>query len=418
MAKGSVIVNGVKFEDNAASIMADDTLKTPAFLDDGMTVKVKGVVNSDRLTGTAEKIKVSNEVRGAITSKGVDSLLVLGQTVFVDGATLFKNVSGFDALQPGDVVEVHGQRDAAGDIRAVRVELVGAGLVDEVKGPVSEKDLVPSTFKIGGLLISYDANTVIVPAGASFANGDVVEVHLGAGNVATRIEVEDEFEPAEGQEFEVEGFISGFGGHPGTFMVGAQQVQTLESTRFRSGISDDLADNMKVEAEGHLVGDILVADQIKFKATVRIESNVESESGAAKPTSFSLLGKTVMIATTTELNNVSLPIASGAGLKIRGFMNLDGSITATKIQSANAVDPDRHILRGPVSSFDAAARTMVIAGLAVNAAGVSANEVKDSNENIISMDQFFASLTPDRTVVKTRGSFAAGTITANQIELE
>jgi hypothetical protein len=99
-------------------------------------------------------------------------------------------------------------------------------------------------------------------------------------------------------------------------------------------------------------------------------------------------------------------------------MNLDGSITATKIQSANAVDPDRHILRGPVSSFDAAARTMVIAGLAVNAAGVSANEVKDSNENIISMDQFFASLTPDRTVVKTRGSFAAGTITANQIELE
>jgi len=422
MIKGSVIVNGVRFEDNAAAISADDSAKLPAFLADGMTVKVKGTINSDGLTGTAEKIEVENEVRGPIASKGADSLVVLGQTVAVDGATVFANVSGFAALNAGDEVEVHGQRDLNNVIRATRVELLGAGAEDELKGVVSEKDVVPSTFKIGGLLITYDASTVIFPAGAPFGNGDVVEVHLGAGNVATRIEVEDledaDFDLAEGLEVEVEGFVSGFSGHPGSFLVSNQQVQTLSGTRFEGGIAADLANNMKVEAEGHMNGGILVAEKITFKDTVRMETNAETASGAAKPTSFAALGKTVMIATTTELNNVSLPIAAGAGVKVRGFLNTDGSITATRIDSTNAVDPDRHILQGPVSSFNAGARTMVILGITINASGVPANEIEDADDNLISMDQFFASLTAGRTIVKARGSFAGGAISANKIEIE
>ena len=48
MIKGSVIVNGVRFEDNAATIIADDDAQK--VLADGMTVKVKGTLNSDGLT--------------------------------------------------------------------------------------------------------------------------------------------------------------------------------------------------------------------------------------------------------------------------------------------------------------------------------------------------------------------------------
>jgi len=421
MAKGSVIVNGVRFEDSGAAISADDTAKLPAFLEDGMTVKVKGTINGDGLTGTAEKIEVENEVRGPISSKGADSLIVLGQTVVVDGATVFDNVANFAALNAGAEVEVHGQRDANNVIRATRVELLGAGAEDELKGVVSEKDVVPSTFKIGGLLISYDAATAILPAGATFGNGDIIEVHL-SGALATRIEVEDvedaDFDPAEGLEFEVEGFVSGFSGHPGSFLVNNQQVRTLSGTRFEGGIPADLANNMKVEAEGHMTGGILAAEKITFKDTVRMETNAETASGAAKPTSLAALGKTVVIATTTELNNISLPIAAGAGVKVRGFLNDDGSITATRIDSTNAVNPDRHILQGPVSSFDNGARTMIILGITINAATVEADEIEDANDNLISLGQFFASLTVDRTIVKTRGAFAGGAISANKIEIE
>jgi len=57
-----------------------------------------------------------------------------------------------------------------------------------------------------------NGSTTIVPAGATIANGSLVEVHLTGGNTATRIEVEDaedvEFEPAEGEEVEVEGLVA------------------------------------------------------------------------------------------------------------------------------------------------------------------------------------------------------------------
>ena len=43
MAKGSVIVNGVRFEDTLANISIDDTPKTAADLRDGMVVKVLGL---------------------------------------------------------------------------------------------------------------------------------------------------------------------------------------------------------------------------------------------------------------------------------------------------------------------------------------------------------------------------------------
>jgi hypothetical protein len=104
MSKGSVIVNGVRFEDTAANIIADDTPKTAAFLADGMNVKVKGTVNPDGLTGTAESVEVVSEVRGAITLKGTDTVEVHGQTALIDGGTVLfpASVTSIASLtQPG-----------------------------------------------------------------------------------------------------------------------------------------------------------------------------------------------------------------------------------------------------------------------------------------------------------------------------
>src|SRR5262245_18627172 len=57
MAKGSVKVNGVEFVTTpSTTITADDNPKPETFLDDGMTVKVKGSRNADGVTGTAEKV--------------------------------------------------------------------------------------------------------------------------------------------------------------------------------------------------------------------------------------------------------------------------------------------------------------------------------------------------------------------------
>lgn len=423
MAKGSVIVNGIRFEDTAANIHPDDTNKVflPADLKDGMNVKVKGRINDDRLTGRADEIEVENEVRGSITALGADSFTVLGQTVFVDGGTVFANVANFAALIVGNAVEVHGQRDAAGSIRATRVELLtGPGaVVDELRGVVANKTLGPAgTFTIGGATFAYDALTVIVdlPGGPTFADGTLVEVHLDAGtNRANRIEIEDdedaEFEPAEGQEFEVEGFVTGLSGND--LFVNGQAVRLTGSTRFDAGLPADLVNDVRVEAEGHMVAGVLVADKITFKDSVRMETNAT----AASATSVTVFGKTVNITGTTVVSGIP---SVGAGLRIRAFLNNDNTtFTATRIDVLSGpVSASQHILQGTVGSFNATARTLVIFGLTVDASGVPAIEVQNDADQVITFDQFFGAITLNRTFVKARGSFSGSTLTANKIELE
>src|SRR5262245_16898429 len=80
MTKGSTIVNGVRFEDTTANISIDDTPKTAAALQNGMVVKVLGIVNDDGINGTAQRVNALVEVRGRPTSVDVaaQSLVLLG----------------------------------------------------------------------------------------------------------------------------------------------------------------------------------------------------------------------------------------------------------------------------------------------------------------------------------------------------
>src|SRR5512143_2353559 len=110
MTKGSIIVNGVRFDDTTASIDEDNVAIAPADLGDGMLVKVKGTVNADGITGTAEKVEVESEVRGAIVTRGTDTMTVNGQIVLVDGGTIIAGTATSAAdLTAGTIVEVHGE---------------------------------------------------------------------------------------------------------------------------------------------------------------------------------------------------------------------------------------------------------------------------------------------------------------------
>lgn len=435
---GSITVGGVKFEDTLANITADDTAKTPAFLQPGMTVKVKGQRNDDGVTGTATEIEVENEVRGTVTGKGADNFTVLGQTVFVDGGTVFADVANFAVLAVGQAVEVHGSRDSTGAIRATRVQLlIGPGVVDEVRGVVAGKDASPGpgTFTIGGATFTYDGGTVIV-GGTTFGNGNLVEIHLDAGtNRANRIELEDvednKFKPAQGQEFEVEGYVTLFTGTPGIFHVGGQDVQTTSSTRYEGGVSADLANDVKVEAEGHYQGTTLVADKIKFKDSVRFEANLEAVS--LSEGTVTVLGRTVQITSRTIQNPRDGSFQFGEGVRIRAFMNQDNiTFTATRIdEDSNTIAASDHVIQGLVISFDAppGPETVVLVkgtgGFTVDTSGVleanyQGDSADDSNDTSIGEAAFFNALKAGQTVVKAKGTWNAGTntLSAREVELE
>ena len=432
MKKGSVIVNGVEFTaGGGATIRIDDNPGRPETeLRDGMEVKVKGAINADKITGGYSSVETEPEVRGKIAGPGVDDFTVNGQQVFTDDRTVFEDRSiadvfskiAFAALAVNENVEIHGSRDASGRVHATRVERRHDARPDEVKGTIVTAP-TGTTFNLatagsGAITVNYGLSTQITPTGATLNLNDTIEVHgtFSAGIMtATRIDREDledvEFEPAEGQELEVEGFVSGFTASPGTFKVSSQTVQTTATTRFVGGVSTDLANGIEVEAEGHMTAGVLVADKIKFEENVRIEANAGASGSAG------VLGKTVVVTSTTELINLVniAAIAFGDGLRIRGFLNSDGvSFTATRVEKLGS-PVSKVVLQGPVAAKTAT--TVTIAGITVDLS--TASTFQDNNGvAIANLTQFLAKVTPGSTVVKAKGSFSSGTLTAEEAELE
>jgi hypothetical protein len=432
MKKGSVIVNGVTFAVSGAQITDSDVPIDEAQLQDGLMIKVRGRLNSDSVTGTAEKVKTASEVVGSITATGADSIFVLGQQIFIDSRTVFGNGLSIQALAVDQRVGVHGIWDQQGKLLATRIELPAAGgpppdsaIKGVVEAPFTPGNPPTLTFMLRGLTVVTTSETAVRPAGTTINLGDPVEVFAisslsGTTFTAGRIDREDledaEFEPQEGEHFEMEGFVSDFTALNADFTLGGITTRLTGTARFEGGIAADQVNNMRVEAEGRISGGILMADKIKFHDTVRIEANADAVGSA------DVLGKTVVITSRTDLANLAGGvggIALGQGLKVRGFANSDGSITATRIEElGNSVAANQIVIQGVVESFNVPAGTVAVLGITTNAA--EAAEVELDNQ-IITLDQFFSQLTVGKTVVKVRGLFSAGpppTLTADKVAIE
>ncbi len=449
MTKGSVIVNGVHFDDSAANIIIriDDRDGTRDELQNGMHVKVRGQINDDRINGVAQQVEVENEVRGTVQTHNSaavpPSFTVIGQTVFVDDLTVFANFSSptiapdaaVAALVSGaSIVEVHGLRDSVGNIHASRVELLGTNpLGDELRGTVKTGTLTSTTFTLQNgtaeVPVSYTSN-MISPATATLTSGALVEVHgsfNGTTFAATKIDVEDledaQFQHGAGEEFEVEGQVSGCGvNNPCTsFSVGTQLVQTNASTRFENGSAADLADNIRVEAEGHnFVGSTLIAEKIQFKRARVILTGVATVTGTIPGTgTLTVLGKTVQITSLTEIRQQTPGITNGEQVEVRGYVDSTGTIVAERVDD-NPSGGNKDIVQARVTNKVGNVLTFSI-GITANLTG--ATQFSDANEQpVANLAAFLALVTPapdpGGTLVKVKGTFSAGTIAVEEAELE
>ena len=378
MTRGSVIVNGVRYEDTTASISIDDTPKTAANLQDGMVVSVRGTASGS--SGTAQSVVAQSEVRGLVTAvfaaENPQRIVVLGQNVLIDDQTILSGItrpiSDVQLLPnpatPNVVVEVHGLRDTLGNIRATRVEadtglMGGDNTVDEIRGLVTNRnDATPELFNVGSQQVAEIPGVTVVVG--SFGDGSIVEVHCmvrpcvtGGIFQASLIEVEDFFgnRPANGQRFEVEGLISGFvvGGHPGNFFVAGVSVTTTASTHFEGGIAGDLLNNIKVEAEGTWNGTTLTASKIEFKrSVVRLQGFVTAQ--VANTFTLDISGRRVNIETDdfTDVGGVPLP-GNGFGIcvQVRGQRKAGGVVVvAGEIRVGGCSNSDRPVLQAPVEA--------------------------------------------------------------------
>ena len=307
---GSVIVNGVEYDTSAATFTIDGNLGSQDDLSVGDVVLVKGTIDDDNTNAVASSVEFDDNVEGPIAAEsiGVNSFVVLGQTVIVDDVeTSFDddiNPPSLAGLADGDIVEVTGLVMNGGAIAATRIErkIPAPGDQFEVTGVVSEP-VTATTFKITDLVVDFVALSATFdnfPGGRSVMAGDPVEVKgdttLGpAGELrATRVEFKGErLAGDEGDHGEIEGFITRFGSDE-DFDIGEVTVMTIPGeTEFEGGDASDLGMNVKVEVEGEYdASDVLVATkvQIKLGKAVRITALVDD---VVLPDDLVLLGITI-----------------------------------------------------------------------------------------------------------------------------
>lgn len=437
---GSIIVNGKRFETEAASVSIDDQPSSQCAvsptnrcgLQEGMTVKVSGSFNGS--TNRAANIVQEDTLEGPITSVDVanSQFTVLGQTVLVDDTTKFDSGVSLNNLLPGQLVEVSGFVKSDWVIAASFIERkpgTGCSATCEVKGTVRNHNAGLATFQIGGLTVIYDNNTIIsdmpVPNSSNW-NGIFAEVK-GTGFdattttlTATKVEPENEDIGNVVDKFEVEGFVTQAGTPNGNiidFTIGTTPVRTTANTEFRGGTVDEIVVGAKMSAEGRFDGTTLIARHVKFHESVRLEGDIET-IGTNSLTLKGLPGITVTVNSQTEfkanggatINNLS-DLAINNHIRVRGRVSGTNSVIATRIQlrsSDNDVD-----LQGPVQA--ASDPTLTILGVTVDTTGVTQFEGVDDGP--MSRADFFAAVQVG-TLVKVKGTLNGAVVTWDEAELE
>jgi hypothetical protein len=330
------------------------------------------------------------------------------------------------------VVEVHGLRDATGALHASRVELLNANpLGDELRGTVFALGATTFTLRNGTTDVTVNFSS------ATLANGEIVEVHgafNGATFTATSINIEDDtqFEHQAGEEFEIEGQVSGCGtANPCTlFNVGAQAVQVNTSTQFEGGAPTDLADGVRVEAEGHqFSASTLIAEKIAFKRTrVILTGQVTNTTGTLTAGTghvgtVTVLGQLVQVTTLTEIKTND-SITTLDRVEVRGFVDSSGNVVADRVDD-NPGGGNKDIVQAPVTNKAGNVLTLLVGNTSFTAdlTGLGVSQLSDENGPVATLAQFLAEVTPapapGGTIVKVKGTVSGGTITAvDEAEIE
>lgn len=343
---GSIIVNGIRYDDTAASVSLDGQSSSAADLQLGMVVRIRGSAVTPAATAgalataTASSIACGSEWKGPITDVDVsgNTFRMFGQTVHVLATTVFTGGS-FSGDLDGREAEVYGFIDPTdGSLQASRVEIEDSPLERyRISGVVA--DLTATTFLLGSALIDHDA--AIKPA--SLANGQLVRVELqttpvAGAWVAVEVKVEDYSDELDDQdEAEIEGSITSFTS-PQAFSVNGIPVDA-------SGITPPagLALGVRVEVKGAVVNGSVVATDIEIEDESELEAQefeFHGEISALDTTAktFVIRGYTIRYndgsgpdATVFELGGSAW--ANGLSAEVKAVIDQSGALRATRIET-------------------------------------------------------------------------------------
>lgn len=290
---GSIYVNGVEFDTDSAEYDIDDAPgMSDSDLSVGMVVKVRGTLNADGSTGTADLVYYDDDLEGPVANLMADPdnaeqvLFTIFDTLVVAGpGTIFESEDGsvFDitTIADGDNVEVSG--DWLGDrIFASYIEKQDADDDEyEVKGTIVEyggADTFVLRLENGTeFLVTLAAGAEIPSSGLMVEQYVEVEgsipdpVNAPYDLLATEVEVEDrDYFDEEDDEVEIKGPLS-LNAADGSWSINGTAIAFGTGTEYdpqslADAIADGSADGLVVKVEGRYVEGVLVADEVEDEA--------------------------------------------------------------------------------------------------------------------------------------------------------
>ena len=267
---GSIIVNGVHFDDAPATVVDDDgnALANTQALRLGTVVDVQGgAISND--AATASVIHVHVDLVGPVTAAydaTAGQLAVLGQPVRVLSTTALDGFSGgAAAIAVGRTVAVSSLYDTAtGVYVATRIDPAPDASRFAIRGAPSAIDTTAHTFTIGGVVFSY--GNVAPPS--TFAVGDLLRAVLAPARDSHGRWVVTAFGQArpalpDGRRGGVQGVVSS-ATDATHFVVNGVVVDASQAMVTPTGAS--IGVQARVEVQGTVTAGVLVATSVHVDA--------------------------------------------------------------------------------------------------------------------------------------------------------
>jgi len=330
---GSIIVDGIHFDEGAARIESDDgTGRGRSDLHLGTMVEVESNEIRDG-AATASQVRIVSALIGSIQSVAANSLVVSGQTVNLNAGTVFDDqfVGGLAAITVGRVVEVYGfVMPSGGVLIATRIEPKDGATSFKFRGVVSALDTQARTFDIGVQHFSYVGQVSGID---ELRNGAVVRVVVAVlPNAQGRWVVTSVGRTGPGNgdlaQAKARGVITAFTSNA-NFAVDGFTVDA-SAAQIAGG---PLATGLRVQVDGRLQAGVLIA------ASVKVEGNND-------PDELELRGDIATIDTATKVFTISghservsyartdieydkgteADLAVGRSVRATGLLSADGTL--------------------------------------------------------------------------------------------
>ncbi|MDT7836800.1 DUF5666 domain-containing protein [Aquabacterium sp. OR-4] len=343
---GSIIVNGVHFDEGTASVSDDDGLPLErSQLALGMVVQVQAGAITATADGTqvatASSVRTSRTLVGPPQVSAGGQLSVLGQVVSIGSATVLDAsfTRGLASIAQAGVIEVYGDYDStSASVLATRIAPAAAGSSYSVRGPVSAIDFARQTCTIGSQTYSLSSTS-------GLSDGTVVKLALqgsidGNGRWQTSGQKTDSSLPGRsGAVVELQGLVSSMSSAT-RFVVDGVTVDSSAAT-----VSGSVQRGSRVEVKGTVQNNVLQASRVEVDSdsqarSFELRGTVASIDRATLSMVVQVAGRsTVVSLARSDLvfeRGALADLAAGVGLRVTGQLAADGRVLeATRIRIGN-----------------------------------------------------------------------------------